>query len=247
MGRIRTIKPEFFTSPDTAKASPRARLLYVAMWCWADDWGVGEVNINGLLGFAFPDSDDVGRKEFQGFCKEVAAAWGVEFYTVAGRAYYQVPSWDSHQKTQRRAERRHPPSDSADSAPDLRFMSPQGISERTLGNVPSGKGKGTGEREQGKRHPRVTESDFERAWIHWPKKTERAKSFEKFKTVAAARGVDVLTADIERFGRAYARTTEKQFVPALVVWLNRERWTDELPGGGLVAEAPKRKFVAHDD
>lgn len=76
----------------------------------------------------------------------------------------------------------------------------------------------------------VTERDFEKAWEHWPKKTERKKSLEKFRKVAAARGLDVITADIERFGKAYARHVEKQFTPALVVWLNGERWTDELPG-----------------
>jgi hypothetical protein len=92
----------------------------------------------------------------------------------------------------------------------------------------------------------VTESDFERAWAHWPKKTERSKSFEKFKSVAAQRGVEAITADIERFGRAYARTTERQFVPALVVWLNRERWTDELPGGSA-ADVQRRKITGYDD
>lgn len=75
----------------------------------------------------------------------------------------------------------------------------------------------------------VTERDFEQAWQYWPKKTERKKSLEKFKTVARRRGVDVLTADIRRFGEAYASTTERQYVPALNVWLNGERWTDDLP------------------
>jgi hypothetical protein len=84
----------------------------------------------------------------------------------------------------------------------------------------------------------VTEKDFETAWSSWPKKTERKKSLEKFKAIARRRGVDVLTADIRRFGEAYALTTERQYVPALNVWLNGERWTDELPVGG---QAPGRQ------
>ena len=76
---------------------------------------------------------------------------------------------------------------------------------------------------------RVSESDFESAWGHWPKKVERKKSFEKFKTAAKTRGVEQLVADIIRFGDAYARTTERQYTPALNVWLNGERWTDEPP------------------
>lgn len=76
---------------------------------------------------------------------------------------------------------------------------------------------------------RVSESDFESAWAHWPKKVERKKSFEKFKAAAKTRGVAELVTDIIRFGDAYARTTERQYTPALNVWLNGERWTDDLP------------------
>lgn len=40
---------------------------------------------------------------------------------------------------------------------------------------------------------------------------------------------ETLVADIIRHGNAFAATREKQFVPALCVWLSGERWTDELP------------------
>ena len=39
MARIRTIKPEFFTSEDIVSLSPLSRLLYVALWCEADREG----------------------------------------------------------------------------------------------------------------------------------------------------------------------------------------------------------------
>ena len=39
MARIRTIKPDFFTSEDIVTLSPRARLLYIALWCEADREG----------------------------------------------------------------------------------------------------------------------------------------------------------------------------------------------------------------
>src|SRR5471032_445555 len=39
MARIRTIKPEFFTSDDICALSPLARLLYVGLWCEADRVG----------------------------------------------------------------------------------------------------------------------------------------------------------------------------------------------------------------
>ena len=39
MGRIRTIKPEYFTSKDIVKLEPIARLVYIALWCEADREG----------------------------------------------------------------------------------------------------------------------------------------------------------------------------------------------------------------
>jgi hypothetical protein len=72
---------------------------------------------------------------------------------------------------------------------------------------------------------------FEKAWSHWPKRTERKRAFDKFRLAARLRAPDILTADIIRFGDAYLATTDTQFVPALGVWLNGERWDDALPTG----------------
>lgn len=144
MARIRTFKPEFFRSPDTAKASPRARLLYMAMWSWADDEGVGETNIYGLLGFAFPDSDNLTVEDLQSLLKEIRGSYGVLFYECRGRFYYAIPSWDSHQKTERRAKARFPKPDDPEAVPDLRF----GTSEDLRGNSLQTEGRsplGTGE------------------------------------------------------------------------------------------------------
>ena len=73
------------------------------------------------------------------------------------------------------------------------------------------------------------ESAFDNAWEHWPKKTERVKALTKFKSACKTQSPDELAASIMQFGDAYAATTDKQFVPALGVWLNGQRWTDELP------------------
>lgn len=149
MPRIRTLKPEFFRSPDTAKTSFAGRIFYEALWCWADDFGIGETNLNGLLGFAFCDEDGFTAQDLRQFCAEVALHYGVVFYTVRGRHYYAVPSWEKHQKLEKRPERRRHPvpddpeavpdqriHDRADSAPDVR---------RTDGADPGESSAGTGE------------------------------------------------------------------------------------------------------
>ncbi|AVJ50262.1 replication initiation protein [Mycobacterium phage Mendokysei] len=123
MPRIRTIKPEFFRSPDTARVDFPVRIFYQALWCWADDFGVGETNIYGLLGFAFCDEDGFTAQDLRRFCADVAQHYGVIFYEVRGRHYYAIPSWREHQKTESREDRRkYPPPDHPEAVPDLRFQ-----------------------------------------------------------------------------------------------------------------------------
>lgn len=125
MARIRTIKPEFWDSPDTAKASPPARLLYIAMWNWADDWGRGTANLKEIEGFAFPNDDlnalavlmdaagssagSEGSSEiFRRLVKEVFECFGVVYYEVRGRRYYLIPKFHDHQRTERNAKPKFP-------------------------------------------------------------------------------------------------------------------------------------------
>lgn len=120
--RIRTIKPEFFRSPDIAQLDFPARLLFQAMWCWADDFGIGETNFNGLLGFAFPDEDNFTAQDLRTFCAELAQKVRVDFYTVRGRHYYAIPSWEKHQRIEKRSDRRRNPTpDDPEAVPDQRI------------------------------------------------------------------------------------------------------------------------------
>jgi hypothetical protein len=82
---------------------------------------------------------------------------------------------------------------------------------------------------------------FENAWSHWPKKVERKKALEQYKRAAKKVGDGTLAEAVTRFGDAYAATTEKQFVPALGVWLSHERWTDELPESRQAQQQPVRQ------
>ena len=127
--RIRSLKPEFFDSPSTAQAGPWARILFMGMWCMADDWGVGPANPKELAASIFPNDDQWTSKELPGLCKEVADSYGVVFYTHRGRPYFQIPTWEDHQITQRRAKRRYPTADDPESVLDLASPEPEPIRE----------------------------------------------------------------------------------------------------------------------
>lgn len=159
MPRIRSLKPEFWSSPGIETISPWARLLFQAMWNWADDAGRGTCNLRELQGFAFPNdtAEEVGTSDgFRRTMSEVRGQFGVIFYRVKGRPYYEIPSFHGHQRNERMAKGKHPSSTegepwdfmalSSDGAEDV------GASDTTARNVSEAPTtSGTGCKEQGNR------------------------------------------------------------------------------------------------
>ena len=93
MARIRTIKPEFFTSEDIVSMSPLARLFYVSLWCEADregrfEWKPKTFKLRYLPG----DNCDVVE-----LAKELIDAGLVEIYEAEGKTYACIPSFTKHQ------------------------------------------------------------------------------------------------------------------------------------------------------
>lgn len=109
MARIRTLKPQFWDSPSTAKADLACRLLFMAMWNWADDSGRGTANLKELEAFAFPNDDitQLPRRSsrnsaalwpnFAELFWETVQTYEVTLYTVSGRRYYEISSFRTHQ------------------------------------------------------------------------------------------------------------------------------------------------------
>ena len=90
MARIRTIKPEFFTSEDIVSLSPLARLLYIALWCESDKDGRMVWKPKTFKMRYFP-ADDCDIFEL---CKEITDAGLVKLY---GDSYAYIPAFSAHQ------------------------------------------------------------------------------------------------------------------------------------------------------
>lgn len=236
VARIRTIKPHFFRSYDVAALSYRARLTWVGLWTYVDDEGRGRDDARIIKGELWALEDDVTWQDVERDLTELSRSAHVTRYTVDGRDYLAIPTWLEHQVISRPTKSKFPepnPMNTRDASP---------ITEDSLsthGANTAGKGTGNREREQGTGKQELslaaTEQAFEEAYAHWPKRVERKEALARFRVAVKRIDPADLVAHIERFGKAYAATTERQFIPALGPWLNGERWTDELP----VASAPK--------
>lgn len=107
MARIRTIKPEFWTSEQVMDCSLPARLLFIGLWNFCDDHGRHRLAPKTIKAEIFP-GDDVAAETIRGLLDELSAAGLVALYRADGGDYLQITGW-KHQRIDKRQPPRHPP------------------------------------------------------------------------------------------------------------------------------------------
>jgi hypothetical protein len=164
--RIRSIKPEFWRSDDVDRLDWHTRLLFIGLWSYVDDNGVGRDRESDIAADLFSadlsrDPRDTLARVADGL-QRLAEGGQISRYEVDGRQYLHVAAWDRHQKIDRPAKPRYPLPTSKDATPrdtlatpsrDLRDSLDAGAGEQ--GNRGTGEqGKTTtAPRERGRRIP----------------------------------------------------------------------------------------------
>ncbi|AUR92749.1 hypothetical protein NVP1176O_47 [Vibrio phage 1.176.O._10N.261.55.F5] len=108
MARIRTIKPEFFTSESVLSVSPLARLFFIGLWCEADRDGRLKWKPRTLKFRYLPaDNADIDK-----LSDELINEGMINIYSVGEVEYCEIPSFASHQViNNRERESDIPPND----------------------------------------------------------------------------------------------------------------------------------------
>lgn len=108
MARIRSIKPEFWTSEQILECSTNARLLFIGLWNFCDDEGRHPESLRRLKAEVFP-GDDITLEGVQVLVDELVEHGLVEIYeTSQGECFWQVTGWH-HQRIDKPQESRYPP------------------------------------------------------------------------------------------------------------------------------------------
>jgi hypothetical protein len=101
VARIRSVKPEFWDDRKLAKRASRdARLLYIALWNLADEWGRLNGDPQWIKGQAFSYDDDLGAAEIAKLLEELEnpAIGAVVAYEADGDPYLFLPKLARHQR-----------------------------------------------------------------------------------------------------------------------------------------------------
>lgn len=106
MARIRSIKPEFWTSPQIVACSLPARLAFIGLLNFCDDNGIHPASVNRLRMQVFPD-DDIGDDTVRALVAELILSGLVAGYSVGDESFWLVTGWGKHQKIEKPTYR-HP-------------------------------------------------------------------------------------------------------------------------------------------
>lgn len=243
MARIRTIKPEFFTSEDIVSMSPLARLFYVSLWCESDregrlEWKPGTFKMRYLPG------DDCSVQEL---ATELIDKGLITLYTVNGKQYAEIPTFTEHQVINNRESASTIPANPGHAA----LTRESGVKAEGKEGREGKEGKGKeGKGSLGAAAP--TEEMFEQAFAAFPKRFGGNPKPDALKSWNArvAEGVDPvdMLAGTQRYAE-HIRVAGKlgtEFVMQAVRFFGKskhydEPWQAEAPPA---ARAPSRSTAA---
>lgn len=214
MARIRSIKPEFWTSEQVMECSPNARLMFIGMWNFADDCGRLPCSPKSIKAQIFP-SDDIDLDSVRRMINELSSNGLVLIYSVDGKDYLQITGWQ-HQRIDKPQPAKYP-------AP---FFDDSETIPRTL--PPDRKGEDRIGKEKNSRAASPSNEDFEKFKKDYPKRAGNYgwKAAERKYLALVKTGVSpqAINAAVKRHAEEMRKLKRigTEFVPMPASWLNSE-------------------------
>lgn len=131
MARIRSIKPEFWTSEQVMECSPNARLLFIGLWNFCDDHGRHPLAPKQIKAEIMP-GDDISSENILRMIDELSRVGLIDTYEVDGKGYLQVTGWH-HQKIDKPQKPKHPAKPAERSSNSRRMVATDRIGEERKG------------------------------------------------------------------------------------------------------------------
>lgn len=106
--RIRSIKPEFWASDDIAALDWPTRLLFIGLWSYVDDNGVGRDNERLICAALFPQDPPETLATVSGGLQKLSDRGLITRYEVDGKPYLHISAWAKHQRIDKPGNARYP-------------------------------------------------------------------------------------------------------------------------------------------
>lgn len=229
MARIRTIKPEFWTSEQVVECSPTARLLFVGMWNFADDGGVHPYSWKRVKMQVFP-GDSLGQNEIEGCIEELLKVGLLKRFVHENKAFLLITGWH-HQKIDKPSYKFPQPKN------DTEFDDYSANGSRAFDehSPPEGKGREGRVKErnvstlsaQSSGRSETYPDEFILFWSVYPKqrRTKKQEAFRKWKLACKRVDASLLTSRASDYANSEQGRSEYAVMPS--VWLSSGMWEDD--------------------
>ena len=227
MARIRTVKPEFWSSEQVMSCRPMARLLFIGLWNFCDDGGNHPLAPRTIKALVFP-GDDITTEEVSNLLGELEGAELIQSYWVNGKNYFHVCGW-KHQKIEKKNFKYPgPPSEFDDQSENIRQQFAEESSTDRRPVDPGREGKGLGEDQHNTLHAGEENSAAPKSptemTLDWHPDDKLLKTYSVHSGVA----LDLFTEDARRAFTAHYEprgqvNTQAEWVQMLVKWVLSDR------------------------
>jgi len=226
--RIRSIRPEFWSSEDITALPWNYRLIFIGLWSYVDDNGVGRDVEKLIVADLFPleENQTAALKQIRGALTELSSRGLVTRYTVDGKPFVHVTTFSTNQVINRPSRGRYPlpTSENAELAVTL-----------TEGSVSPHVNEVIGEGEKGRRGEVKTrpsahaDDEFEAFWKLYPRRVSKGQAAKAYAAALKKTGAPAILAAITAQVPKLTAVSDPKFIPMPATWLNGERWLDEAP------------------
>lgn len=226
MARIRTVKPEFWSSEQVMSCRPMARLLFIGLWNFCDDGGNHPLAPRTIKALVFP-GDDITTEEVSNLLGELEGADLIESYWVAGKNYFHVRGW-KHQKIEKKNYKYPaPPADIEDDSESGRRQFAEESSTGRRAVDPGREGKGIGEDQHNTQRAEQENSADPKApsemTLEWVPDQKLLKAYAARMGIPVDRFTDEAAAAFVCHYSASGRIeTQAAWVSLLVKWVKRD-------------------------
>jgi len=230
MARIRTVKPEYWSSEQILDLSIPARLLFIGLWNFCDDAGIHPASPRTLKAEVFPaDNIDVVP-----LIEEIEAQRLIARYEVGEKPYWYITGWQ-HQKIDRPTFK-HPLPDGTvpRSHDDVRRVFDEYSTSPHPRKGRESKGKESKGKDE-KKHSSSSDDDghrlFDLFWRAYPRKTHKKEARQAFTRLKPDRALVLEMVQALEWQQRQSEWTEDngRFIPYPASWLQARRWEDEIP------------------
>jgi len=224
MARSRMIKPEFWDDETLSKISRDARLVFIALWNFSDDYGVVKGNESWLKNHIFPYDDSMSHHGvFKQWLFELEKGRWILPFDHDGQKFYFIRQFQKHQTINRPSLQRNP-------AP------PETLIEDSLNThgvlIDEVKLIEVKEKDKVriKKPKKINGEMFEKFWKAYPKKVAKQDAEKAFlKTNPDESILEIMLNCIESSKKSQGWTKDDgEFIPHPATWLNKRRWEDEI-------------------